>query len=199
MSDRLRWWWFVPAGALGGATLGATARAWMRVISNDPEFTWNGTMFIVLGFTLFGTGQALARLGRERGRRRWVQRVARTLGAVTVLPLFLAAGAVMAPTVIGGGLAVHRPAWRRAWRALAALVAAAPVVLVTRDIVHDHGWSPRSLVGVLGLVAVYGGVVTAGRATFAEPVVVSRALRTGFALAGAFGALLFAVAMVGLR
>lgn len=198
MSDRLRWW-IVPVGALGGATLGAAARAWMRVISTDPEFSWSGTMFIVIGFAIFGTGQAVSWLGRERATRRWVRRVARATGAVTILPLFMAAGGVMAPTVIGAGLAWSRTDWRRGWRALATLVAAAPVVLVTRDIVHDHGWSPRSLVGVLGLVAVYGAVVTAGRATFAAPVVVSRALRTGFALAGAFGAVLLAVAMVGLR
>lgn len=198
MSSRLRWW-IVPVGALSGATLGAAARAWMRVISTDPEFSWDGTMFIVIGFAIFGTGQAVSWLGRQRATRRWQRRSARAVGAVAMLPLFLGAGGVMAPTVLGAGLASSRTDWRRGWRALAALVAAAPVVAVSRDVVVDHGRSARALAGVLGLLAVYGAVVAAGRATFAPPPEPSRVLRIGFAVAGAFGAVLLAVAMVGLR
>jgi len=46
-------------GLFGGAALGVTARAWMRFIADHPEFTWTGTMFIVIGFTVFGSTQAL--------------------------------------------------------------------------------------------------------------------------------------------
>ena len=41
-------------GAFGGALLGVMARLWMRFISEDPEFTWNGTLFIIGGFATFG-------------------------------------------------------------------------------------------------------------------------------------------------
>ena len=42
-------------GVLGGAALGIVARAWMRLISEDPEFSWSGTLFIVIGFTCSGS------------------------------------------------------------------------------------------------------------------------------------------------
>jgi hypothetical protein len=99
-------------GAIGGLLWGVGLRAWMRFISTDPEFTWSGTLFIVGATTLAGamTGLALHRWHRSRGQ--WW----RALG-LFFLPLGAAAGSVMVPTFVLGGLALgarHWPAWIRA-------------------------------------------------------------------------------------
>ena len=52
----------VPVFLVLGLLLGASARAWMRTISTDPEFTMSGTFFIVLGFTFFAAMQSVAAL-----------------------------------------------------------------------------------------------------------------------------------------
>src|SRR5918994_253213 len=57
-------------GLLGGVVWGIDARVWMRFISTDPEFTWSGTLFIVIGFGVAGLGQAAGYLGRRAGLRR---------------------------------------------------------------------------------------------------------------------------------
>ena len=57
------------------------------------------------------------------------------LGVVGTLPLFIGAGAIMLPTVVGGGLVSARAEWRKATRAVCIVVAAAPVLLVGKDLV----------------------------------------------------------------
>ena len=47
-------------GLIGGCALGVFARLWMRLIAEDPDFTWNGTIFIVLAFTIFGVTQTIS-------------------------------------------------------------------------------------------------------------------------------------------
>ena len=42
----------IPAGFLAGLLGGIIARAWMRWISTDPEFSWAGSLGIVFGFVL---------------------------------------------------------------------------------------------------------------------------------------------------
>ena len=49
---------------------GICARVWMRFIATDPEFTWAGTLFIVIGFGIAGLGQSGAYLGRRADLRR---------------------------------------------------------------------------------------------------------------------------------
>src|SRR4051794_21564735 len=113
---RTRIWPILVMGPLAGAVLGVVARAWMRLISDDPEFSWSGTIFIIGGFTLFGIGQSIATATRRRARRRWTLTIARVVGAITMMPLFVAAGSVMLPTVVGGGLAYTRRNWNRVVR-----------------------------------------------------------------------------------
>lgn len=158
----------LAAGLLGGISLGIVARAWMRLIANHPEFTWNGTLFIVLGFALFGVTQAVVAFVRDRGSRPAAVAAARVIGSLGMLPLFVAAGAVMLPTVVGGGLALAHPGWRRATRACCTVVAAGPVVLVAHRILDDFGWSLHSLAGIALFLVVYGIVVRTTRFTF-EP------------------------------
>ena len=152
-------------GVLGGAVLGIAARAWMRLISEDPEFSWSGTLFIVIGFTVFGFGQSIVAVTRSRLERRWKVTGVRAIGVVTMLPLFVAAGAIMFPTVVGGGLAVARTEWRVGWRIGCVVFAAVPVVFVGLDLVDSFGWSLQSAAGFVSMLAVYGTIIWATRFT----------------------------------
>jgi hypothetical protein len=165
--DRRRWPRFLAAGLAGGFTLGVVARAWMRLISKDPEFTWSGSIFIVLGFTVFGAAQAAVFGARRQNASRWRLTAMRTIGALAMLPLFVAAGALMFPTVLGGSLALARVDWRRLTRILWLLPAAGPIVFVGRDLIDSFGWSARSLGGFVAMVAIYATIIWAARSTFA--------------------------------
>jgi hypothetical protein len=156
----------VMFGALGGLALGSIARAWMRLISDDPDFTWNGTLFIAFGFAVFGLTQSVAAVARRRIRRWSTLAAARSLGSVGMLPLFVGAGALMFPTVVGCGLATARTKWPRPVRALCMVVAALPVLYVGTDLVDSFGWSARSLGGFVLMLAVYAAIIWATRFTF---------------------------------
>jgi hypothetical protein len=139
----------------------------MRLISDNPEFSWSGTIFILVGFTIFGLAQSVAIATRRRARRRWTLTIARVVGVVGLLPLFVGAGSVMLPTVVAGGLAYARTDWNRVVRFVCLAVAMLPVLFVTKDLVGSFGWSLHTLVGFAGLIAVYGTIVVAARSTFA--------------------------------
>jgi hypothetical protein len=154
-------------GVFGGCALGIIARAWMRLISEEPEFSWSGTIFIVVGFTIFGLGQAIVAAARSHVQARWKLTGIRIVGAVTMLPLFVGAGMLMFPTVIGGGLAAARTEWRTVTRVVCLIVAAMPVLFVGAGLVGSFGWSLRSLAGFVLMLAVYGTIVRATRFTVA--------------------------------
>jgi hypothetical protein len=158
----------LAAGLFGGFTLGVIARAWMRLIAEDPEFTWGGTIFIVLAFTIFGFTQSIAALVRGRARRRWTLTIARGVGTIGFMPLFVGAGSIMLPTVVGGGLAVWRTDWNRVVRALCALAALGPVVIVGTQLAGSFGYSLHALAGFVGMVAIYATIIAATRFTI-EP------------------------------
>ncbi len=148
-------------GLFGGFALGVVARAWMRLISEDPEFTWSGTTFIVLGFTMFGFAQSIVAIARSRSPRRWKLALVRTVGGVATLPLFFAAGGVMLPTVVGAGLGTARTNWHRVLRGLCLLVAAGPVIFVGHDLVDTFGWSLHTAAGFVLMLAIYAVIVWA--------------------------------------
>lgn len=154
-------------GLFGGSALGVMARLWMRLIAKDPEFTWSGTIFIVIGFTIFGLTQSVVALARQRTSRRWKLTIVRVFGVIGILPLFVAAGGQMAPAVIGGGLALSRTDWRWPARLLCVLVAAVPSLFVGGTIVDSFGWSVHAVAGFGVMLAVYGAISTTTRFTFA--------------------------------
>lgn len=159
----------VVVGTLAGTALGAIARLWMRLISDVPEFTWSGTIFIVAGFTIFGFAQSVAALARRRGWRPWLARAVRCVGVVGMLPLFVGAGAPMMPTVVGGGLAAWRHDWPKAARVVCLVLASLPIVVVGSQVVGDFGWSLHAFVGIVAMLAVYGAIVWATKATLVRP------------------------------
>jgi hypothetical protein len=90
----------------------------MRFITTSPEFTWSGTLFIVGATTLAGAMTGLAHNRWRLGRGNWW----RLLGFF-FLPLGAAAGSVMVPTFVLGGLALGRRRWPAWTRLLLAAVA----------------------------------------------------------------------------
>jgi hypothetical protein len=163
-SSRFRVARFLGVGLVAGFVGGVVARAWMRVVAKNPEFTWSGTLAITIGFMVFGVTQSGALAARQIATKPSTISVTRVVGAIGMLPLFFAAGAQMLPTVIGGGLALARTEWPRRAR-IVMMIAFVPVVFVTRGFVHDFGWSLRSAAGVTGLLAIYGSIIWATRST----------------------------------
>lgn len=194
-----RRFFLIPLGAAGGLLLGIAARAWMRLISTEPEFSWNGTMFIVLGFTLWGTGQAVAATVRSASDRRWAVAAARTSAGILTLPLFVAAGGIMFPTVVAGGLASHRTDWRSRTRWIFGIVAMGPFVMVGLQLHDDWGWSWRWLAGMVGLLAVYGVVVACERPAMSPGRGSRRASTRRIATAITVAGIAVVVAFAGLR
>ena len=91
--------------------------------------------------------------------------IARIVGVITMLPLFVAAGAIMLPTVVGGGLAAARTEWHTAIRVVCCILAAAPVVFVGLGLVDSFGWSVQTMLGFLSMVAIYATIIWATRFT----------------------------------
>jgi hypothetical protein len=159
-------WWIVFGAPFAGATLGVVARCWMRLVTEDPEFSWSGTIFIVLAFTVAGTGHGVAwAVRRARVRRRWSTTARVAAGALT-LPIFAGAGAVMLPTVLGASVAGARTDWPRAARLAAALVAIPVPIVIGADLV-DGGITPGVLLGMVLMAITYAVVVRSSYAIVA--------------------------------
>jgi Cu-Zn family superoxide dismutase len=116
----------------------------MRLISTEPEFTWAGTLFIVIAFAVFGLGQSISWTARRRSWRRPGVTTARVAGAVLGLAIFGGAGSLMLPTVLFGGLAVWRTDWARLGRVLAGRVALPTIALVAAGLIDELGWGLRA-------------------------------------------------------
>jgi hypothetical protein len=157
----------LAVGVLAGAVLGALARLWMRVITDDPQFTWSGTLFIVGAFAVFGAGQALSWSARRTGWRRPAVTAARGAAAVLTLPLFTGAGSIMLPTVLAAALAAWRTDWKRNTRLLLALAAVPVAAFVVVSIGRELGVLARGLGGAVGFVGIYTMVVVALHPTVA--------------------------------
>jgi len=154
-----RWWW-LPAGLLAGLTLGAVARGWMRLLTDDPEFSWSGTIFIVGAFGIAGAGVTLAATARQAGWRRRVTTPIRVIATVLVLPIFGGAGIVMLPTSALGAFAAWRP-MRSLIRIALSVVAAIPALLVAIGAAREAGLSVRTGLGVVLFAATYVAVIAA--------------------------------------
>ena len=97
----------LASGFVGGLTGGVVSRAWMRLVAKSPEFTWSGTLAITLGFAIFGLTQAGAFAAREHAIKPITITAARIVGAIGMLPLFLAAGLRCCRPSLAGGLPSH--------------------------------------------------------------------------------------------
>ena len=136
-----RGWKLVISGALGGAVLGVVARLWMRWISTDPEFTWGGTIGIVIAFTTFATTQTTIYVLRRRVRTRRFTSVIRGIGIIFSLPLFTAAGAIMFPTVALTSIALWQNKMDRKVRIALYGIGSIIPILQIKEFVSNFGWT----------------------------------------------------------
>ncbi len=164
----------IPAGFLAGLIVGSGARAWMRWISTDPEFTWGGTLGIVIGFAIFGAVQGAVYLVRSKERRRWVIILARILGTVFSLQLFVAAGAIMFPTVFLLSLAIWRKSWIKLARIfLAALGGLIWVLIIKTQILDYYDWNIATIGRILLFGLIYASIIWALKSTVSPHAVKS--------------------------
>jgi hypothetical protein len=144
----------VLLGLAVGVCYGVVLRAWMRLVSTAPEFSWAGTGFIVGIFAVLGTMAGLVTVVRARRGPRTVLAV-RLAGIVLSLGCFMAAGAAMFPTIVPAGLGVARTDWPRWLRGLLiglGAVAAVAVVLTLPGL--DPGRRALALLAYLALCPV---------------------------------------------
>ena len=103
---------YAAMGFALGAGWGVLARVWMRLISTSPEFTWAGTLSIVLTAAVIGLALGVVHAARRRGGSRW----------------FLSPGIVLFPAAVIGGWGLRRGPVARLVGAVAVL--SAPVILL---------------------------------------------------------------------
>lgn len=125
-------------GAIGRATLygaawGVAARLWMRYISEDPEFSVAGTSFIIAIPTIISLFSVLAT--RCVGWRAAARRPSRALAGFSTILLGGAAGILMMPTLVLGGIVwAHRKRLPGAVLIVIATLAAVPIFAVVGEI-----------------------------------------------------------------
>jgi hypothetical protein len=154
----------LAGGLVAGLAWGIDARLWMRFISTNTEFSWSGTLFIVIGFGIAGLAQAGAYLGRRAGLRRPAMTVLRIVAVIGLLPLGGAAGASMFPTIILATLALTHRDWPRWLRGLVGAVALLPA-LSNAITFFDELSLLRAVAGVLWFLAIYAGIIWAARSS----------------------------------
>lgn len=177
-----RGWKIILAAAFGGLVLGIVARLWMRWISTDPEFTWGGTIGIVVAFTLFSTTQAAIYTARRRVRTRRFTSLIRGIGIFFTLPLFTAAGAIMFPTVTLISIAVWQKKMDRKVRAALCIIGSIIPIIQIGDFISDFGWTIATLGRTLLFIAIYFIVVILIKPTvspfeFASEVIIAKGRR----------------------
>jgi hypothetical protein len=155
ISNRLTRPQLVLAGVAGGLIWGVLARLWMRLISTDPEFTWSGTILILIVASLFGLGVGAAAAGR-RSQRRWVRRATRVLGAMSLVFLSLAAGMILVASVVPATLALTERRWWKPVRVAFLALSLLPAKVVVDGLAEDFSGLKAAIALVLyvGLAAV---------------------------------------------
>lgn len=136
--------------------LGIESRLWMRLVSDDVEFSWAGTVIVLVVFPVFGLGHFISCLARRRGAV--MAAIGRGGGALLTLPLFGAAGGMMLPTVVCGSLALWRVGWPRIARFGLIVLASVVPMFVSVDVLITE-LSPLRAFGVLMFVGSYIAVV----------------------------------------
>ena len=136
-------------------------RLFMHLVSDDPSFTWSGSLFIVGLFGVFGLVQGVVGAARRLGLRRRRLTCWRLFGVFGMALVLMGAGSLMAPTVVAGSLARHRADWPRLARAAGAIVAVLNVAAVTVMVLDEAGLGLRTTVGLVLMSALYTVVVRA--------------------------------------
>jgi hypothetical protein len=155
------------ASFLTGAALGIVARIWMRFITTHREFSWEGTLMIVIGFGVVFLGQAGVYLGRRSGVRPSGFLALRVLAIVALVPLAGAAGSFAFPIIVFAPLAIIRTGWNRWLRLFLGVLALIPAVFVAFTLFSDLS-AIRAAIGVVWFALIYGILVWAVSFSFAS-------------------------------
>ncbi len=160
---RRSWMTHLGLGLVTGLGLGIVARSFMRLLTEEPDFTWSGTLFIVGLFTVFGVAQELVAAIRTRTSRRWITVPIRVIGGFSYLVLAGGPGVLLVPFLWLGGLAMWRTSWHRRVRATLAILAAADMLAVIaftlNDVGYDRLYHPSFVAGFALLVVTYTAMV----------------------------------------
>jgi type IV secretory pathway TrbD component len=154
-------------GFLTGAALGILARIWMRFITTHPEFSWGGTLIIVVGFGVMFLGQAGVYLGRRSEVRPSGFVALRVLAIVALVPLAFGAGSVAVPVIVFAPLAIIRTGWNRWLRVSLGVLALLPGVFVAFTLFSDLS-AIRATIGLGWFALIYGVLVWAVSFSFAS-------------------------------
>jgi hypothetical protein len=138
-----------------GVAWGLVARIWMRLISTDPEFSWSGTIAILVLAGIAGLSLGLIHGSRAQGRSRWW-----LLAVVMVLPLFASPGLPFLPAVFLGGLAFGRRAM--IWRVLGGFGFAGSVALLVMFTSSDGGTGLPVAMGYGGFLLLWLALAAGG-------------------------------------
>lgn len=155
----------ILAALLKGFVLGVVARAWMRWISTDPEFSWSGSIFIILAFMIFMVNHSIVKMLRQRFNGRRSVLLIRTSGVIFSLPIFSAAGGMMFPSVALASVATWNPALGKRTRGVLFFLALIIPILISRDIVLDFGWSFTTIGRILLFISIYSVVIFSTKPT----------------------------------
>ena len=156
----------LAASFAAGTGLGVVARVWMRFITTHEEFSWSGTLLIVVGFGVAFAGQAGVYLARRNRTSRRAFIGLRVLAIVTLLPLSFGAGAFGFPVIVLAPLGVIRSGWNRWLRILLGVLALLAVVGVAATLFSDLDLI-RAAVGSVWFAVIYAMLVWAVCFSFA--------------------------------
>ena len=161
----------IPAGLLGGLLGGIIARLWMRWISTYPEFSWSGTLFIVIGFAIFGAVQSTIYTVRRKPRRKWILILLRILGVIFTIPLFVAEGLSMFPAALMISLAKWRIKWKNWIRIPLALIGLTFWgAVIYSEIIKNFGWSFATFGRIFLMAIIYSGIIYALKPTISARI-----------------------------
>ena len=138
-------------GAGVGVLWGIGARLWMRLIADDPAFSWGGTGYILGAAMIFGLTTRLASTARRNGWRPGLRRMASAIGGGSVILIGAGAGSITLPTIIVGGIVLGRPTIRLAER-----IGAAALITLVAALIGGQDLRWGIAVGAFGFLVLTG-------------------------------------------
>ncbi len=150
-------------GFLLGVSWGVVARVWMRLISTSPDFSWAGTLGILIAFGIVGLALGVVYAARRREASGWW----RLLYLLVPVP-FAGAGLPLLPAVVVGGWALGRGRLGGIVALLAVL--SAPVTLLAMTWDEVTYWMTPYPENVYRAILAAGGLLFGGTAAWASSI-----------------------------